>query len=364
MSEQFQENPEVNKPKRTQTRKVYVVACVIAVMLISGISYWYWTNTPQYSLRFVPKAFEEHDLTMFEKYVDMDSLISRAVDQVMDATTNDSKDTTNPEMQNMVRGIAQMFKPMLATAAKEQIKTYIEKGNFDSVANKAGKKQSTGPEIDVGDKFFKRGGGDIQYKGVDYSKKDGKIAVVGLKLYYPKLESEVILEIKMRERDGYWQIMEINNLSDFIKKMDQLEKVAIDKLNAPIIAQMQSSITTANVQFNKRYEDQWGISRSVNVVINFLNLTPKSIVETRWYLLVKDRGSGQQLLSQKINTTPAYPILGNKERRLSWKFDNNKYSKDDQLFWDTPNSNMQSDVKLVMVKFEDGSKLELLDKIP
>ncbi|HMM22959.1 MAG TPA: DUF3298 and DUF4163 domain-containing protein [Selenomonadales bacterium] len=212
---------QVSQPVRSKSI-IYIAVALISI-IIAGLGFYflYWRNTPEYSLQVIAKAIRTHDLATFEKYVDMDSLISRAIDQTIDAVTNNTEDQ-NPNIQNMFRGFAQMVKPMLIANAKEEIKSYIEKGNFDSGQTKPqDKTQKIGPDINIGEKYINPGGDTPQFKGIDYTKKDGKIAVVGLKLYYPKFESDVILEIKMRERDGYWQATEISNLKDFLTNIEK-----------------------------------------------------------------------------------------------------------------------------------------------
>ena len=200
-------------------RKKYFVGLFVVAVLCSALAYWYWTTTPQYSLKCVSKAIETHDLGMFEKYVDVDSLVSRAADQIGDGILNESKDKLNSP--NMNQGVTQLAKPMLINESKEQIKAYIEKGSFESSRQPIlDKQQKSNYDTIIAEKYINTGGNFPQSKGIDYIKKDGKVAALGLSIFYPNIESTIVLEIKMRERDGYWQVIEISNFKEFFANLD------------------------------------------------------------------------------------------------------------------------------------------------
>lgn len=206
-------------------RKKYFIGCFVVAVLCSVLAYWYWTTTPQYSLKYVAKAIETHDLGMFEKYVDVDSLVTRAADQIDDGIPNDSKNMPELNSPHMSQSVALLTKSMLINEGKEQVKVYIEKGSFESLRQETSdKQQKNNYDTNVAEKYINIGGDSPQLKEIDYIKKDGKIAALGLNIYYLNIESTIVLEIKMRERDGYWQVIEISNFKEFFANLDIAKK--------------------------------------------------------------------------------------------------------------------------------------------
>jgi hypothetical protein len=58
----------MTKNKRT----ILIVVLSISLVTVTGLFYWNYRTSPQYSLGQINKSFSEHDLTTFEKFVDID----------------------------------------------------------------------------------------------------------------------------------------------------------------------------------------------------------------------------------------------------------------------------------------------------
>ncbi|MBY0551905.1 MAG: hypothetical protein K2W95_31770 [Candidatus Obscuribacterales bacterium] len=54
------------------------------------------------------------------------------------------------------------------------------------------------------------------FKGVDYLKVDGPVALVGIKFHSKKLNRNFIIELKMEDSGGFWRITEFSNLNELI----------------------------------------------------------------------------------------------------------------------------------------------------
>jgi hypothetical protein len=77
---------------------------------------------------------------------------------------------------------------------------------------------------------------DTKFKGIAYTKKaDNGIATVGIILTDNDLGKDFTLDIKMRQlKDGTWQIIELSNLKEYIKEVEQARKAKSAELNQPI----------------------------------------------------------------------------------------------------------------------------------
>lgn len=57
--------------------------------------FFYWMRTPQYTFTQIHEAVQQHDLTKFEKHVDLNSLYAHAYDDVVYYAFGDPKEA-NP----------------------------------------------------------------------------------------------------------------------------------------------------------------------------------------------------------------------------------------------------------------------------
>jgi len=209
---------------RPKSKKI-VASCAIITLLLGGVLYWRWVRSPQYSIWQVIKAFEQHDFHTFEKYVDIEGFSSRLIDQVLEQTSSRSPESTDAWSklgEALAGGIFKMAKPKFITMMKEQVRYYVEKGNFETA--KQGKEDQDTP-VNIKDVLNRA---KTKFKGVEYTKKDGKIALVGLRIFYPEYKSSTIIDVKMRDLGDYWQVAELSNLNNFLETMEMLRLPIID----------------------------------------------------------------------------------------------------------------------------------------
>lgn len=337
-------------------KKKYFIFALVIVIFIGCFGYWYWLRTPQYSLKIIKEAISTHDLQKFEKHVDIETLVSRLIDQVLDSNVNTNNEVQDEQTNAFAAGIIKMLKPQFVLMAKDQIRSYVEKGSTDSQPNN--KSEST-LNFSIDDLYKNNGGGSVDFKGVEYVNKDGKIAIVGLKLFYPKLNSDVILELKMREMDGYWQVAEINNLSAFMHKLEELEKNKLAELNKPIINELNAAIKIDSIQIVPVNNGPY--SKVVRFPANITSLSPKEIKEIGMIIEVKNQ-EGQILLKKKIRSTDStYP---GKVSTINWAKEINPFIKSDVILFNTPTNKLTVQIQPQYLIFADGSELKLLDTLP
>ncbi|MGE5422809.1 MAG: hypothetical protein ACM3QW_06075, partial [Ignavibacteriales bacterium] len=54
--------------------RLFVIWYLLIFVVVGAGGYWYWTSTPQYSIRQIDRAVSNHDLVTFRKYVDMNTV--------------------------------------------------------------------------------------------------------------------------------------------------------------------------------------------------------------------------------------------------------------------------------------------------
>ena len=116
-----------------------IVLFVIAVVLAGG--YWYYQNfksSPKYSLLQAHEALQEHDMTSFEKYVDLQSVSGNLIDQL--AQQQGLIGALNPA-SGVLKQALRYMKPQLSQVARNEVQKYVETGDF--------KKDPTAPKKKV-----------------------------------------------------------------------------------------------------------------------------------------------------------------------------------------------------------------------
>jgi hypothetical protein len=77
---------------------------------------------------------------------------------------------------------------------------------------------------------------------VEYFKEEGRTAHIGLKFFLEKQAESFIVEFKMRRLDNYWQVTEIVNFSNVMKKLDKLYNGQLEALAKSIFEQIKSTL--------------------------------------------------------------------------------------------------------------------------
>lgn len=196
----------------------------IALVILSGAgSYLYrqMATSPEYSLWKIYTAIEQHDLTSFNQYVDLDGALGSVVDLVIKQTLAKSRpeDPAAEPGQEPAIGPAQLMRPRLIEVGKKAISDAIETGDFGTIKNNdsSSDKMLLGMLKSVGNK-------QNSFEGIEYVKSDGNTAVVGVNIRQKEKNSDLILELKMRNMGDYWQLAMVNNMADVLQKLEDLKK--------------------------------------------------------------------------------------------------------------------------------------------
>jgi len=264
--------------------KKLVVGLVVAFFIIlfaGGVYYWQFTKSPKYSLLQAKKAFEQHDLVSFEKYVDVEGITNSLIDQMLEIATEQEKPKGEWEQwgESIGKGLVTLLKPQLSKLAKQQIAKLVETGKLEEEQQKT---KSEEPDFSLSDIWNKAGGKKAGFQGIEYIKKEGKIAYVGLKFFYKEYNTKLILDLKMRDKGGYWQVAELSNFADYMKKLDELETKRINELNAPIIEKMKKTLVIEKIDKRNKTDD-WGIYKRWYLPLKSETIVKRKLINTKFY---------------------------------------------------------------------------------
>jgi len=336
--------------------KKFLTIAIVVTAVVGGIIYWQYTRTPKYSLWQAKKAIEQHDLASFEKYVDVEGVVNSLIDQILEISTEETKPQDEWEQlgETIGEGLIMLLKPQLTKILKQQIAEYVETGKFEE--EKKGR-ESEELEISLSELWNKAGGRKSVFRGISYVTKEGKIAYVGLEFFQEKYDTSLILDLKMRDRGGYWQVAELINFLEFMRKLDDLETRRIAELNKPIIEVIKRTLVLESVQ-KYTTSDSWGFDKKVLFRLKFKNIGQKEIDEYKAILICKTL-DGKVL--KTLSITDSDNISPGQTGGGVWSKDVNMFIANDNTLYEAPQSNLDISVEIQYIKFIDGSELKLYE---
>jgi hypothetical protein len=169
----------------------------VAALAVGGGGYWYYTRTPDYSLRRIDDALKNHDAALFEKHVDVEAVCDAAVDALIASSDRDAPtDKWEAAGRGLENAIVGFLKPQIAASARREITRAIENGG------------------DVNGRTYElsRGAARTLYMG------DGKLALTDVEVREKDGRARPIrVEVMLRNQGGYWQVFKIENLDELIR---------------------------------------------------------------------------------------------------------------------------------------------------
>ena len=216
---------------------LFIVLPIVIVLAIGGFLYWKFISSPEYSLAKINESIENHDITTFEKYVDVDGIIMRLMSQIPDIIGGNKKAAMFGEEINQL--ILSVLQGPILKIAKESVRTVIERGHFDkSITQK-----------DLMAELLKQVPIDtIKIIGLKEIRKQGKVCTVPIQIYVGAYEGETTLELMMRNKGNYWQVAEISNLPKVIYDIAELKKTLPYKDRYEAVLYMAYSIEDADAK--------------------------------------------------------------------------------------------------------------------
>jgi hypothetical protein len=254
------------------SKKRYYIGAGVVIGLVACILFYffYWVKTPAYSLNIIRKSIANHDLIKFEQHVDLKSLYERAYDDLVKQALGGN------ESSPLIMGMVTAMKGAAVDATVNQTKRYVETGNFEQNNNTTANKQqglaAAGENAakNLNDRTDAQG---MEFKGIESTQKDGKIAVVTAKLYNRRVQKDFLLKIKMRELDtGEWQVVELSNLAEFVDDIEKATSEKLAELNKPIQEKMgkffkPTGVVTAQLINTNNYFPIWHIRFGIEFLL-------------------------------------------------------------------------------------------------
>lgn len=195
----------------------------VIVLLTAGGGYFLLKpneKSPEFVMQSVEKSVVEHNKKDFYKLVDIDSVLNRSYDEIVEGLT-DSDKSMSIEAREAVKNFTQMLKSPLIISLKSAIDDYVEKGEFQEPEN-----------LGIKDLLSRTGIDKIEFRGIDnveVNPANDKEAVADIKVFQPELGKEFILKTVLNKNDsGEWRIVSLQNFRDFVIQIGEVRRADLN----------------------------------------------------------------------------------------------------------------------------------------
>ena len=231
--------------------RLYLLLVVLGLAVL-GSGYWYfqvYTKTPDYALQKIEQSLEEHDQKTFGRYVDMDALLDKSYDDLMEGLM-DAEQPLSSEAKFTVGNFTQMLKAPLITSFKQAVEQYVSTGSWELGAEEG----SQG--LEAAQVLEKSGLSQSRFRKVDSIAKDKEAgtAIAKVRIFQQEANEEFVLDVQFTEQqDGTWRVTEVGNFHEFVlflTKARRAQLVQYADTTAEIISRHDAVMIQAQEQFN------------------------------------------------------------------------------------------------------------------
>ncbi len=196
-----------------KARNWWAALIVLLTLSLMGGGYFYWRQSPVYSLAVVKRAIQNRDLATFEERVDLDACVDSAYDDLSDLLIEEGIGKSGlfslvPGAQDLARGISLAARGRLCSLLKDEVRQALSSPQEASFWERTGLFQA---DFTFWDSL------GLGATVVEYTVVEGSRASVGVRLYPRGLENPCVVRLAMYrtpQTGNVWRIQRIDNLPE------------------------------------------------------------------------------------------------------------------------------------------------------
>jgi hypothetical protein len=196
--------------------KIYTRVLPALLFVLAIVYFFIYKQMPEYSLQQIKKAAEQHDQEKFEKYVDVNALSGSLAKQFISYSTADkSAALVEPALK---KSVTVVNSAELNQTFQEIVEDYVQNGKYSNDAELDSQEGENTPGamlMQLQDYIVSK----LEFEGFRTIDKGDGFADVTADFYMPQKNMSLELRMKMVDKGKHWQIVEIENLSEFLKQM-------------------------------------------------------------------------------------------------------------------------------------------------
>ena len=200
------------------------VACaaLLGVLLVFAGLFWYfriYTKTPEYALRSIESAMEQHDEALFLRHVRLDDVLNSGYDDFMMGTM-DAEFGHSRESAAALEDFSKMLKPAFIKMLQDAVHTRLTTGAWPSVT----------PAEDGGDTeniLSRIGVRDLEFREISNLTlhEDTQTAEADILVHQGEADTDFTFKILLKpSEDGDWQVISIQNLNEYAGVLEQTRR--------------------------------------------------------------------------------------------------------------------------------------------
>ena len=235
--------PKSNKPK------IIAAAAVIVIFVGSGLAYYFsvYAATPEYAVRQIENAVAKHDVALFNRYVNLDSIALEGYDDFT-AGLLTTQNSQSAEVLTIIRDFGRIIKNPLMSGFKTAVTDFVETGSWESSSLKE-------DGIDTDELVSRLGLSDFSVKEIKNIVKSDELHAAGEIVLCNKNDAaEFTLNVVFVRDSGDWRLNGITNIREYILFVNNLrrQKLAayLDESDK-IISKHDEIIRNADFEFQR-----------------------------------------------------------------------------------------------------------------
>lgn len=271
-----------------------IILC-LALLLLSAI-YLYFSASPRYSFYLVGKALKNHDVELFNKFVDVDSVVDEWVhwssEQAKQEIMNAKASLRNPLGENLV----ELMIPNMRIKLKEEFKrSILENVEYSGVT---------------------QGAPLINMILLPVEKMNIGKTVTEITIRHPKTKETIIVKMR-RTPQRYWRITSIQvpslmKVEAKAKPEDTANEKTMTQKPAALAAQPAVAVTPLPIQVGKELaEKKAQIQETSLAKLEREYMLAKTVAFTEYYQIIRDK------IAQHIAPYPLSGITGKANLKLT-----------------------------------------------
>lgn len=197
-------------------------AALLGVLLVFAGLFWYfriYTKTPEYALRSIESALEQHDEALFLRHVRLDDVLNSGYDDFMMGTM-DAEFGHSRESAAALEDFSKMLKPAFIKMLQDAVHTRLTTGAWPSVT----------PAEDGGDTeniLSRIGVRDLEFREISNLTlhEDTQTAEADILVHQGEADTDFTFKILLKpSEDGAWQVISIQNLNEYAGVLEQARR--------------------------------------------------------------------------------------------------------------------------------------------
>lgn len=331
-----------------RNNKLLLIAIPLLIVAAAlGYYFLVFAKTPAFTVNEVRKAVQNHDPEKFAQYVDVNSVMSHAFDDILLAKSkiDDDNILSNP----FAVSILHMIKPQVVRLMGDEALNRIANKKEDE------KKISRDPVPDAMRRNLERNipMDRLKLKDISIKTKNDKEAVASVVLHNDELDKDFTLDILMQPgQEGYWRVTRISNLADFIVELDKARDASREERNKPMLDRMGRAFSISDKRLTLSSNTK---EPRLDIDFNLRNNTGKNINRFYYDVEINDKEGNQVYsCSEKYNgkIAPTQVVKAQVSKALSLEVSANR----ELLAYKADSLDFR--VVATHIYFDDGSVME------